>query len=522
MTEAGCRGLIDRYVAGGGIAGLSFCANVQRALFQSKVWDRLWDGYDPKGPDDQPALQWLTPENRALGKPNWGRTWVHHLHLLEERGVDHLAVWLDQSRHHGVEAWLSMRMNDVHHVDKPTAFWHNSLWVNQPELRRATYRDEGWFEHALDYQHETVVAHHIALIEELLQRYDCDGLEIDWVRWVRHCAPGQEVAVAKNLTRVMTAARSAANAAANRLGHPVRIAARVPADVSAAMKLGYDIPVWHREGLVDRLILAPFFQQAACHWDIGLWQAVAPNCDILVQPESMMTPWPNAGEAAMVHDYRILAGGAAAALEAGAQGVWLFNECYRFAQHDGFGNGIFGGVKNVAPLLTGTAGDRQALRNGPRRQPLSYHQICGPGEPVGSRLPAPLARPAHNYDFGRFRDPLTLPLDLGPLPDATTPVHIVIGLDEVAPTSDVTMWINGHAINNLRPFTGCGPTQPWGSRRIHNGLPNVCHHGLVTQVPTEYLQAGTNIVELLAPNAKGVVVWIELAVNCQPWESNHA
>ncbi len=519
MTEAGCRALVDRYVdAGGengGLAGLSFCANVQRALFPSQVWDRLWDGYDPDGADDQPALTWLAEKDRRLGAPNWGRTWVHHLHLLEQRGVDHLAVWLDQSRQRGVEGWLSMRMNDVHHVDKPQAFWHNSLWSQHPELRRATYRDEGWFEHAYDYAHDAVVQHHLALMNELLTRYDCDGLEIDWVRWVRHSRPGHELQVAAQLTHVMREARRLANLAAVRLGHPVRIAARLPADPTAAYALGYDLPTWNREKLVDRVILAPFFQQAAFAWDIGLWRGLLPDAEILVQPESMMIPWPDAGEAAMVHDYRFLVGGAAAALAEGADGVWLFNECYRFAQHDSFGK-VFGGTTVLGPLLLKTIGDINALRDTPRRQVLSYHQITGPGRPAGSRLPASLARPSGNYDFGRFRDTLALPLSCGPIPDQA-PAHVVIGVDAEVDLSPFRWWLNGHALPTPQVHPGIGEHRPGASRTLHLGLPPMTKANLVATIPPGALHAGTNLVEILAPGAPGRVVWAEIAIACAPW-----
>ena len=40
--------------------------------------------------------------------------------------------------------------------------------------------------------HPEVRKHHMALIHELAQRYDFDGLELDWMRFGFHFRPGHE------------------------------------------------------------------------------------------------------------------------------------------------------------------------------------------------------------------------------------------------------------------------------------------------------------------------------------------
>ncbi len=55
MTPAGVRALVDYYARFPGVSALFFCANVQRALFASHAWERLYDGYNPEaGPDQRP------------------------------------------------------------------------------------------------------------------------------------------------------------------------------------------------------------------------------------------------------------------------------------------------------------------------------------------------------------------------------------------------------------------------------------------------------------------------------------
>jgi hypothetical protein len=110
MTEDELKGVIDFYSASGNVKSIMFCANVQRALFDSKVWQPLWDGYEPEGDENQPFLQWIdNPKEKTLEVPNHGRLWVHNLWLLKERGIEHLKVWLAHARNCGVEGWLTVR-----------------------------------------------------------------------------------------------------------------------------------------------------------------------------------------------------------------------------------------------------------------------------------------------------------------------------------------------------------------------------------------------------------------------------
>lgn len=505
MSVAGCQALVDTYVAQGAVEGISFCANVSRALFDSQVWEPLYTDYDPEAGDDQACLAWLPPDWRSLDRATHGRTWIHHLWLLRSCGVDHLAVWLDRCRHHGVQGRLSMRMNDVHHAHEPTAFWHHRLWRERPELRRAPHRDEGWFEHAYDYRHDTVVAHHCALIDELCDRYDLDGLELDWVRWVRHAAPGAEAEVAPQLTRVMRHARAATGRATARLGRPVQLGARLPADVPSCLQLGYDLPTWAREGLLDHVIAAPFFQQAPFQVEVALWRALFPAARVLVQPESILIPAPDLGEGELVFDPRILAGSAASALQRGADGVWVFNECYRFQPDDH----IARRWPEFRSQITGLIGDLEALREAPRRQVVSYDQIVGPGRRPGSPLPVPLRRPAGSFDFNRFRDTIPLSLPLGPAPRRAA-VTLKLGLDRAAPLLDAEQarpWLNGHQL---------GPAQVEvlspDPDRFGRAWPPCAAQGLSWDCPLAWLHDGDNSLEWLPPAVDGAIVWAEFAI----------
>ncbi len=501
MTIDGLRRLVDTYADGlaGRPAGLVFCANVQRALFDSQMWEPLWADYDPDGPDDQPCLRHLAPA--ACGfQPGGHRNWVHNLQLLAKRGIDHPAVWLARARERGCEAWLSVRMNDCHHNPHAEAFWHSSFWRQHPETHRAAHRDEGWFETAFDYAAPGVAEHHLRLIAELTGRYDADGLLIDWVRWVMHFRPGHERRGATILTGVMREIRRLTAAQATRTGHAVRVGVRLPADLAAADALGYDVATWAREGLVDDVILAPFFEQAAFDWRVSLWRAVlGDGVRIHCQPERVQRAFPAAGERGKLYDVGLLYAGAASALHRGADGIYLFNECYREGNP---GCSVNRADPDALRDILRIPADPAALARVTRRHTVSYHQCQAYGSPSGAVLPINLSCAADHWEFARYRDCIPLAFHCGSVP-AGARIRLIIGLSTEAVAlgaSDLRLWING--ADGVQPATA--PTDL--------GLPPVAAAVLCWDVPRELVHDDVNIMELLPPGSPGTIVWAELQV----------
>jgi hypothetical protein len=508
MTVAGLQRLVDGYCEGTNVGGVVFCANVQRALFDSRVWEPLWHGYDPEaaaGAEHQPQFANLPEPARGLVPDTRGRYWVHNLWLLKQRGIDHLAVWLERTRHHGRSAWLSMRMNDCHLNHDPAAFWHSSLWKDRPDLRRCPQpRDGDWFEGAFDYEQPEVREHHVSLIAELCERYEMDGLLLDWVRWVRHLRPGRERAGAGALTAVMRRARELTRRAGERRGRPMELGVRLPTDPQACLDLGYDVITWGRERLVDRVVLAPFLEQAAFDWPVRMWRSLlGEHVAVVCQTDASMRPFPEHGPGGLVRDYQLLAGSAASAYEDGADGVYLFNECYRESP----GDEAAAADPGLLDVLWKTVGDPDAVREAPRRQAVSYHQIVGPGRGTAAALPVPLSKPAGHWEFARHGKTISLAIPLGGQPCGPgMRVSLVLGLDAASPPSPAgwRVWLNGHRLDGEAAVSHGEPDHP---------VPQVAHHLFSWPVAREGLEPQDNVLELLVPDGTaGRVVWVELRV----------
>ena len=94
---------------------------------------------------------------------------------------------------------LTLNEDDSHYI-------HSSFWRKHPEYWRVP-GGSSWTDRALDYGIPEVREHAMAFVRELLERYDPDGIELDWMRFGYYFRPGKEAEGATQLTRFIPAAQ---------------------------------------------------------------------------------------------------------------------------------------------------------------------------------------------------------------------------------------------------------------------------------------------------------------------------
>lgn len=464
---------VDQY-AGTQVRELMLCPNAMRASFASKVWDPIWHGYDPDGPDDQPLLASL-----PAGQRKGVRGWIHTAWQLHQDGIDPYARWIARARKVGISPWLSMRMNDVHNVDDERSFIHSEFWRDNPQLRRVSYRFATWTDRAFDYGRPEVREHHLAFIRELAERYDFDGLELDWMRFGFHFRPGFEAEGAALLTEFTAQARRILDGWERKRGHKIRLGARVASRPQTALGLGMDAAAWARRGLIDMLVVTPFWASAETDMPIEIWKQLlyGTKTTLAAGLEILCRPYPEFA-ANQTNSLETVRGMAAAMLDRGADRVYLFNYMDSETAMDDLVN---------YPTLLRETGRLETLRGKPRRHVVTYADTWAPGEAQAALLPRRCGAGA----WSAFR------VATGPKPDAG---QALIRLGIEGPAEDaVRAWevrLNGEVCpfrgpaEKLRP----GPTAPW----------------YAFEAPLAAVHQGCNLVEVLS-KSEGTVVWVEMA-----------
>jgi hypothetical protein len=172
--------------------------------------------------------------------------------------------------------YFSMRMNDGHHQ------WLNipGLWTERRQKNRHLFMnppsEEEWAEHILpwinqrgpapesikevaarrdwvyDYAKPEVREHYLSVIREALQRYNLDGIELDFLRFPPFFKQGE--VDTQVMTGFMREVRGIVSKAAGDSKRRINLIIRVPESPRQALGFGLDVEEWLRQGWIDGLI----------------------------------------------------------------------------------------------------------------------------------------------------------------------------------------------------------------------------------------------------------------------------
>jgi hypothetical protein len=112
----------------------------------------------------------------------------------------------------------------------------------------------------VDFEHPDVEPRLVAIIQEVLQNYPIDGVELDFLRapiFFRTAYAGEPVTDAQRgiLTRLVRRIRTLVLEESQRQGKPLLLAARVPVTTATCHRIGIDVQAWLQEKLLDLLAL---------------------------------------------------------------------------------------------------------------------------------------------------------------------------------------------------------------------------------------------------------------------------
>lgn len=452
---------IDQWVdehAAAGVTDLFINVNAQRANYRSEVWEAWWDGYDPKLGVDQPFFAGIPEKRRNGPDANESQMYIS-MRALSEGGCDYPRRMIDRARRNKIKPWISLRMNDGHSQGIPEHPSHSTIWKSHPQWRLA---------YGLDYEQPEVRKHHLKLVQEVCSRYDLDGLELDFERFWLYFRAGREHEGVKLMTAFLEETRQATAGAAKRLGHPVKLAVRVPSSPWIARRHGLDAVAWAKAGLVDLIIASPFWFSANSDIPVETWKGllIGTGCEVAVSLEDALNSGAS-GRRTMTHEE--MRGVLTSGLHRGADAVYFFN--------------LFTGPFHTWPRkdydrLMKDAGSYKALSDHPRRHALTITAPWSAGEPrPASLLP-------HTGKQGAFR------LHIGPKPGAKQRARVELKLSGSVSSPDVK--VNGILCSKpVKP-----PEQ--GQRYIYD-------------VPASAVSEGYNLVEVVAE--KDVeITWVEISV----------
>ena len=422
---------------------------------------------------------------------------------LAEQDANPPALISRACRRKGLEVFVSMRMNDTHDnwmtSERPTFKREHPEWL-LPQIRDGFASRQGvpgCTATTLNYAVQEVRELKLAVIREYFEKWDFDGIELDWSRHNSHFIPGTEYDNRGILTEFTRKVRELTETAARKWGHPVLVFSRVPETFHGCTVGGYDIGAWAKDDLVDGLILGdmvvsvPYLQQ---------FRDLMGGRRVPLYPSVY-----GYGMGYPLWDDATLRGVAANFWVQGADGLATYNL---------YPKGSF--RKDVLNQI----GDLQTLRHhdkryvSPRNQLLAYTRFSRHNCP-SSALPAHLnlqpVDQVSNFIPHTAWVPVEVADDLHAASDEgkIERVELMVGLEQVLPEDRMFISLNGHSLTDgwndipfpqLRTITwdlraeDVEGSQPGGASGEET---HIEYEGLLFTPPVEWLRKGTNIVQVL-------------------------
>jgi len=252
-----------------GVTTFFICPNIGMTMnYPTKVGDMIGEHASPE------LATRIAPDAAAMTNERG----VVNLRALINAGYDPIGLVIDRARRHGMEAFVTFRLNEVHAVEQKDHLIFSRFWKEHPEWRIGKNGDPlppvyldilgpnthpivaGWLPAGLNFAMPQVRAHRLAQLRELCERYDIDGLDLDFQRFPMYFKPGEESRHIETMTEWMRQVRAMTREVAAKRGRPLLLSARIMARPEQNRAIGLDPLTWAREGLVDFVVVSHYLR----------------------------------------------------------------------------------------------------------------------------------------------------------------------------------------------------------------------------------------------------------------------
>ena len=324
LSEESCARAIEAYIgrhleAKPDILLLNVC--YRRTVTPSEVFDSYL--YDVETDENGLAIRNESGETKkrlsptGLGCSKYFDSFFTCARPLLERGIDAIAIAIKKIRETDCRVYLSLRMNDEHYTENAGV---NASFA----MKDGGIHTVGRNGQTLDFSQTAVQNHFLEYIDELLSRYDADGIELDWLRFTV-ALPEEKRGDFGILNDYMAKVR----ALLDRHNEAADLAVRLLPREEDNLKNGMDGAAWIGSGSADMLTIENFYIPTNYEPPVREWRDSIERKNTSRHPYKLLcgSDWGVScipGHSLAISS-ALVRGFTAEALERGADGVYLFN-----------------------------------------------------------------------------------------------------------------------------------------------------------------------------------------------------
>ncbi len=266
------------------------------------------------------SVSWCTDEGNAVIYPSKVLPIIDEPGVKKwlDDGVDILQVIVEASQERKLEAFFEYRPNGF---DRAGKNWSTpiSLPIKDRNPEWMLTGDAWWVaEQRLNFAIPGVQDYKLAILREVAENYDFDGMNLDFGRAPPMLPIGQQWEYRDTMTEFVRKVRLMLQEAAQRRGRPFLLSVRVAATVPGCHFDGLDIETWVQENLVDIIVMGV----RSFEWDVAGFHRITRGTHVKLYPSIDDV---HASDGYKHPPIEVLRGVMANAWHQGSDGVLVFN-----------------------------------------------------------------------------------------------------------------------------------------------------------------------------------------------------
>ncbi len=361
-----------------GITDFLVCVNSSTPWFETKTCDNVMDTYKKWVSEGR-----IAPESSEVG---FGQASLLS-DFYEREGKTIISFLLEHIRDYGMRPWASIRMNDIHEASAEDSLLFSDFFRKNRHLNRVSHRKpSSYYDYALDYHNPEVRDYYLSLIKEVLDTFDIDGLELDFMREIYSFGIGREYEGIAVMNAFMRDVYALVKKAEKRLAHDIEISVRVPNTPEKALRLGFDVFDWVEAGLINNLTVTPRWSSIDNDLPIDLWKRMMKGKDITIAAglEILIDAYNRRPRKMTGNTFETAIASCANFLSQGADAIYLFN--YMDTVQENHESALIGDHEKYHKFLT-IAADYEKCVAEDRRHVITYNDVDAVGASARKHLP---------------------------------------------------------------------------------------------------------------------------------------
>lgn len=217
--------------------------------------------------------------------------------------------------------FASLRMNNHYNTEESSPSFgrfrreHPELLIGRPDEQIPKFSQLWGLRTGKDFAYPQVRDFMASIAFELIERFDIDGIELDFMRHPGVFRPEEAYANRYLLTDMVRQIRNRMDVIGQQKGRDLELSVRVPPTLADSLRIGMDAETWIKEGLVNIVVTGLGFNPFEAKVREFVNAAQGTNCQVLGCFEALRP----------VMDTEVLRAIAARYLDAGASGIYFFN-----------------------------------------------------------------------------------------------------------------------------------------------------------------------------------------------------